>query len=64
MNVLEEITEKIHRAYFVDLFVRVSNATAIQMYNQVSLLQATCISGRSSWMLTTCTGTPWCTICL
>ena len=36
MNDLEDITEKIHKAYFVDLFVRVSNATAIQMYNKVS----------------------------
>lgn len=25
MNLLEEITEKVHDAYFVDLFVRVSN---------------------------------------
>ena len=39
MNDLEDITEKIHRAYFVDLFVRVSNATAIQMYNKVGTLQ-------------------------
>ena len=36
MNDLEDITEKVHKAYFVDLFVRVSNATAIQMYNKVS----------------------------
>lgn len=39
MNDLEDITEKIHKAYFVDLFVRVSNATAIQMYNKVSACQ-------------------------
>lgn len=36
MNDLEDITEKVHKAYFVDLFVRVSNASAIQMYNKVS----------------------------
>ena len=36
MNDLEDITEKVHKAYFVDLFVRVSNATAIQMYNKVN----------------------------
>lgn len=35
MDDLEETTEKIHDAYFVDLFVRVSNASAIQMYNKV-----------------------------
>ena len=34
---LEETTEKIHDAFFVDLFVRVSNAAAIQMYKKVSL---------------------------
>ena len=36
MNDLEDITEEVHKAYFVDLFVRVTNATAIQMYNKVS----------------------------
>ena len=35
MNGLEETTEKIHDAYFVDLFVRISNAAAIQMYKKV-----------------------------
>ena len=35
MNDLEDITETVHKAYFVDLFVRVSNASAIQMYNKV-----------------------------
>lgn len=35
MSDLEDITEKVHKAYFVDLFVRVSNASAIQMYNKV-----------------------------
>lgn len=36
MKDLEDITEEVHKAYFVDLFVRVTNATAIQMYNKVS----------------------------
>ena len=36
MDDLEDITEKVHKAYFVDLFVRVSNASAIRMYNKVS----------------------------
>lgn len=35
MDDLEDITEKVHKAYFVDLFVRVSNASAIRMYNKV-----------------------------
>lgn len=39
MDDLEDITEKLHKAFFVDLFVRVSNASAIQMYNKVSVLQ-------------------------
>eukprot|EP00899_Mesostigma_viride_P024582 jgi/Mesvir1/5308/Mv15404-RA.1 len=34
MNLLEEITEKRYNGYFVDLFVRVSNAVAIAMYTQ------------------------------
>jgi len=32
MQMLEEITHKVHDAYFVDLFVRVSNTVAINMY--------------------------------
>ena len=39
MGDLEDITEKLHKAFFVDLFVRVSNASAIRMYNKVSVLQ-------------------------
>jgi len=34
MFLLEEITEKIHKGYFVDLFVRVSNRVAIGMYEK------------------------------
>ena len=32
MLMLEQITHKVHDAYFVDLFVRVSNSVAINMY--------------------------------
>ncbi|EFC50590.1 N-acetyltransferase 5 [Naegleria gruberi] len=35
MDLLEEITEKIHKAYFVDLFVRVSNKIAVGMYEKL-----------------------------
>ena len=41
MDMLEEITEKVHAGYFVDLFVRVSNTAAIQMYKKVSACIAT-----------------------
>ncbi|EKX54063.1 hypothetical protein GUITHDRAFT_156912 [Guillardia theta CCMP2712] len=34
MNELEEISEKKHDGYFVDLFVRVSNTLAINMYQK------------------------------
>ena len=34
MLVLEDVTAKVHDAYFVDLFVRVSNAVAIEMYTK------------------------------
>ncbi|KDD74763.1 hypothetical protein H632_c1089p1 [Helicosporidium sp. ATCC 50920] len=32
MNLLEDVTTTQHRGYFVDLFVRVSNSSAIAMY--------------------------------
>ena len=35
MDILEEVTESVHRGYFVDLFVRASNAAAIAMYHKV-----------------------------
>lgn len=35
MDMLEDVTEKVHDGFFVDLFVRVSNKAAIQMYNKV-----------------------------
>ncbi|PRW45665.1 N-alpha-acetyltransferase 20 [Chlorella sorokiniana] len=34
MGLLEDVTDKQHRGYFVDLFVRVSNAVAINMYTK------------------------------
>lgn len=36
IDILEEVTETVHKAYFVDLFVRASNAVAIAMYNKVT----------------------------
>jgi ribosomal protein S18 acetylase RimI-like enzyme len=35
MDILEEVTEKLHNGYFVDLYVRQSNANAIGMYRKV-----------------------------
>ena len=34
MKILEDITEKVHAGYFVDLFVRKSNSVAIGMYKK------------------------------
>ncbi|GIL55038.1 hypothetical protein Vafri_10687 [Volvox africanus] len=34
MQILEEISEKVHDCFFVDLFVRKSNAVAINMYRK------------------------------
>ena len=34
MHILEEISEKVHDCYFVDLFVRRSNSVAIKMYQK------------------------------
>jgi hypothetical protein len=35
MGLLEDVTDTVHRGYFVDLFVRVSNSVAIGMYSKV-----------------------------
>ena len=35
-SLLQDVTDKQHRGYFVDLFVRVSNAVAINMYTKAS----------------------------
>ena len=37
MGILEDLTEKMHNGYFVDLFVRKSNNAAINMYKRVCL---------------------------
>ncbi|KAL6045365.1 N-acetyltransferase 5 [Balamuthia mandrillaris] len=34
MDMLEEVSEKTHNGYFVDLFVRVSNNVAVEMYKK------------------------------
>ncbi|GFH29973.1 N-acetyltransferase domain-containing protein [Haematococcus lacustris] len=34
MHILEHVTDKVHNAYFVDLFVRKSNSLAIGMYQK------------------------------
>ena len=36
MDLLEEATHKLHNGFFVDLFVRQSNANAIGMYHKAS----------------------------
>ncbi|CAN0830482.1 N-terminal acetyltransferase B complex catalytic subunit NAA20 [Linum grandiflorum] len=38
MNLLEDISDKIDKGYFVDLFVRASNTPAIKMYEKVMVL--------------------------
>ena len=35
MGILEDLTEKVHDGFFVDLFVRKSNNAAINMYKRV-----------------------------
>jgi len=34
MGMLEDVSQKVHDAYFVDLFVRVSNQVAVNMYRK------------------------------
>jgi ribosomal protein S18 acetylase RimI-like enzyme len=38
MDCLEDITTRMHDGYYVDLFVRASNKTAIQMYTKVRMM--------------------------
>ena len=35
-NFMQDVTERVHNGYFVDLFVRKSNAVAISMYEKVN----------------------------
>ncbi len=51
MDDLEDITETVHKAYFVDLFVRVSNASAIRMYNKVSKTHTVMVAACCSTMM-------------
>lgn len=37
MGILEDLTEKMHNGYYVDLFVRKSNGAAINMYKRVCI---------------------------
>ena len=37
MGILEDLTEKMHNGYYVDLFVRKSNSAAINMYKRVCI---------------------------
>lgn len=48
---LQDVTDKQHRGYFVDLFVRVSNAVAINMYTKASRLRPAeqCVPLRLGW---------------
>mmetsp|Transcript_16453 Transcript_16453/g.28198 ORF Transcript_16453/g.28198 Transcript_16453/m.28198 type:complete len:175 (+) Transcript_16453:207-731(+) len=39
MQILEEVTEKVHNGYFVDLFVRKSNSIAINMYQKFGYIK-------------------------
>lgn len=43
MNELEEISDKKHNGYFVDLFVRVTNLLAINMYKKFGYSVYRCI---------------------
>ncbi|KAK9827471.1 hypothetical protein WJX74_004436 [Apatococcus lobatus] len=38
MGILEDLTEKMHNGYFVDLFVRKSNNAAINMYKRLGYI--------------------------
>lgn len=35
MNYLEKVSENLHQAYYVDLFVRPSNTIAVNMYRKL-----------------------------
>jgi hypothetical protein len=54
MDLLEEVTVKVHDGYFVDLFVRASNTSAISMYNKARG------PSRGAWgLLSTCKRACW-----
>ncbi|KAJ1507587.1 N(alpha)-acetyltransferase 20, NatB catalytic subunit [Coelomomyces lativittatus] len=43
MQVLEDVSEKVYDAFFVDLFVRESNQVAIQMYQKMGYIIYRCV---------------------
>ena len=51
MDMLEEITNEIHKGYFVDLFVRKSNEVAINMYKQLGYVVYRTVIGYYSGMV-------------
>lgn len=38
MNDFEQISEEVHKGYFIDLFVRITNQPAINMYKQLGYI--------------------------
>ncbi len=55
-QVLEEISEKVHDCYFVDLFVRVSNSVAISMYRKFGYTVYRTVLGYYRWVRQCSTG--------
>ncbi|KAG2424388.1 hypothetical protein HXX76_014597 [Chlamydomonas incerta] len=45
MDILEEISDKVHNCYFVDLFVRKSNSVAINMYAKFGYIVYRTVTG-------------------
>ena len=50
IDILEDVTENPHEGYFVDLFVRVSNAAAITMYKKVRTSYLQVLLVRLLWL--------------
>ena len=45
MDYLEDVTDKIHNAFFVDLFVRPSNKVAVKMYENLGYIVFRTVEG-------------------
>ena len=45
MDYLEDVTDKIHNAFFVDLFVRPSNKVAVKMYENLGYVVFRTVEG-------------------
>ena len=57
MRELERVSDAMYRGYFVDLFVRTSNATAIQMYAKLGYAVYRCVlAARGQNVVTRCRG--------